>query len=345
MKIKGKMKNRRIITLIIAMLAVILGVIFYYNSVISNPLKTNKDNIEIEVLEGQTFNSVLDTLDEQEILRSKFVAKIKLKLNKQNIVLIPGTYSINKNISLDGLIEKLQMQNSNSNQVKVTIPEGFTIELIGARLEENGMFKKDEFISSVKTYPVPSFVNNDEKKKYNLEGFLYPDTYFFNKDSTPEEVIEIMINKFQEILKEVEDKTKKTINVSDIEKIITKASLIEKETVLDEERNLVASVIENRLKKNMKLEFCSSVNYVVGYDGKELLRNSDINVDSPYNTYKNIGLPVGPITNPGEKSILAALEPAETDYLFFVLLKGKDGKQYFSKTADEHEKVKKEQGY
>ena len=93
------------------------------------------------------------------------MVKIKLKLNKQNIILIPGTYSIDKNISLDELIEKLQMQDLNSNQVKVTIPEGFTIELIAARLEENGMFKKDEFINAVKTYPLPSYVKNDEKKE------------------------------------------------------------------------------------------------------------------------------------------------------------------------------------
>lgn len=345
MNIKGKMKNRRIITLIIAILAVFLGIVFYYNSVISNPLKAKNDNIEIEVLDGETFNSVLDTLDEQEILRNKSMVKIKLKLHKKNIVLIPGTYSINKNISLDDLIEKLQLQNSSINQVKVTIPEGFTIELIAARLEENGMFNKDEFINEVKIYPLPSYVKNDKRKKYNLEGFLYPDTYFFNKDATPTDVIEIMTNKFQEILKVVEDKTSKTINISDIEELIIKASLIEKEAVLDEERPLVASVIENRLKKNMNLGFCSSVNYVVGYDGKELLRNSDISVDSPYNTYINSGLPVGPITNPGEKSILSAVEPAETDYLYFVLLKGQDGKQYFSKTAEEHERIKKEQGY
>lgn len=340
-----KIKNRRVVNLIIAMLAIFLGIIFYYNSVISNPLNIDGDNIEIEVLDGESFNSVLDNLNEQGILRSKLIIKLKLKLEKQIIILIPGTYNIDKNVSLDELTKKLQLQSSNINQVKVTIPEGFTIELIAARLEENGMFNKDEFVNAVKTYPLPNFVKNDERKKYNLEGFLYPDTYFFNKDTTPNEAIEIMISKFQDILKKVEDETNKVVNDSDIETIIIKASLIEKEAVLDEERPLVASVIENRFKNNMNLAFCSSVNYVVGYDGKELLRNSDISVDSPYNTYINSGLPVGPITNPGEKSILAALEPAETDYLYFLLLKGEGGKQYFSKTAEEHERIKKEQGY
>ena len=95
----------------------------------------------------------------------------------------------------------------------------------------------------------------------------------------------------------------------------------------------------------MKLEFCSTVNYVVGYDGKELLKNSDIKVDSPYNTYKYPGLPAGPIGNPGKESIIAVLEPADTDYLYFVSLKGQGGRQHFSTTAEEHERVKKEQGY
>lgn len=337
-----KIKNTRVRILIMTILAISLGIIFYYNSVISSPLKADGDKIEIKVLEGESLNSVLNTLDEQGILRSKLMVKLKLKLDKQNIILLPGTYSIDKNIALAELIEKLQTQDLNSNQVKVTIPEGFTIDLIASRLEENGMFNKDEFINEVKTYPLPSYVKNDEKKKYNLEGFLYPDTYFFNKDATPKEVIEIMIDKFQETIKKVEDKTGKTINVSDIESVITKASLIEKEAILDEERPLVASVIENRFKKNMKLEFCSTVNYVKGYESKNL-SNDDIKVDSPYNTYKYSGLPVGPIASPGEKSILAILEPAETDYLYFMLLYEQGGKQHFSTTLEEHNKVKLEQ--
>jgi len=345
MNIKSILKNRKFATVIIVIVAALLGVVFYYNSVINNPLKTDGENIEIEVAQGESFNSILDTLETQGRLKSKLMVKIKLKLNKQDTTLIPGTYKIDDNVSLDELIEKLQVEDLNKNQVKITIPEGFRIELIAERLEQNGMFKKDEFINVVKTYPLPDFVKNDKRKIYNLEGFLYPDTYFFKKDATPSEVIEIMINKFQEILKKVEEKIGKTINAQDIESLITKASLVEKEAVLDKERPLVASVIENRLKKSMKLEFCSSVNYVVGYDGKELLRNSDINVDSPYNTYKNIGLPVGPIASPGEESILAALEPAGTDYLYFVSLVGQGGKQHFSTTLEEHNKVKKEQGY
>lgn len=343
MNIRGKLINQKFITAIIVILAIFLGIIFYYNSIINKPLKTDGGNVEIEVLEGESFNSILDTLDKQGILRSKFVVKINLKLNKQNTTLIPGTYSIDNNVSLDELIEKLKVEDLNKNQIKVTIPEGFRIELIAERLEQNGMFKKDEFINAVKTYPLPDFVKNDKRKIYNLEGFLYPDTYFFNKDATPEEVIEIMINKFQEILKKVEDNTGKIINVSEIESTITKASLVEKEAVLDEERPLVASVIENRFKKNMRLEFCSTVNYIPGYEDKKDLSNADIKVDSPYNTYKYSGLPVGPIASPGEESILAVLKPADTEYLYFVSLVGQDGKQHFATTLEEHNKFKLEQ--
>jgi UPF0755 protein len=343
MNIKGRVNKKKIATPIIVIVTVFLGVMFYYNSIINNPLKTDGDNIEIEVSEGEAFNSILDDLDEEGYLRSKFVVKLKLKLSKQNTTLIPGTYSIDNNVSLDELIEKLQVEDLNKNQIKVTIPEGFSIELIAKRLEENGLFAKGEFTSAVKTYALPEFVKNNEKKIYNLEGFLYPDTYFFNKDATPKEVIEIMINKFQKTLKNIEDKTGKTISVSDIESIITKASLVEKETILDEERPIVASVIENRFKKNMKLEFCSTVNYVPGYEDKVVLLNEDIRVDSPYNTYKYSGLPVGPIASPGEESILAVLEPAETEYLYFVLLVGQEGKQHFSTTLEEHNKVKLEQ--
>ena len=180
------------------------------------------------------------------------------------------------------------------------------------------------------------------RRKYNLEGYLFPDTYFFDKDATPEDVISSMISEFEKTLKKVEEETKVTIKEDEIEKIITIASLVEEEAELDEERDLVSSVIYNRLEKGMKLEFCSTINYAWGEHLPQVL-NKHLEIDSPYNTYKNLGLPVGPITNPGEKSIVAAVKPAKTDYLYFMLLYNQGGKHHFSTTGAEHEKVKKEE--
>lgn len=341
---KSSIKGR-IFKFIIVVIAILLGLTYYYNSIISQPLKMNGDTIDVEVDEGESFNSILEKLDKSGNLRNKYIVKLNLKLTKESVNLFSGKYELSKNITLKDLVKTLQTKDLSKDKVAVSIPEGYSVDNIAKRLEENGLFSKDEFINAVKAYKAPSFVKVDPRKKYNLEGYLYPDTYFFLKGVTPEEVINAMINNFQEKIKEIATENQKQISDGDMETIITKASLVEKETVLDDERPLVASVIENRLKKGMALGFCSTVNYIVGYEGKALLRESDTKVESPYNTYKYKGLPVGPITNPGKKSIIAALNPAKTDYLYFVLLKGQDGKQYFSKTLAEHEKKSKEQGY
>ena len=151
-----------------------------------------------------------------------------------------------------------------------------------------------------------------------------------------------MISEFEKTLENVEKETGVTIKEEEIEKIMTIASLVEEEAELDEERDLVSSVIYNRLEKGMKLEFCSTINYAWGEHLPQVL-NKHLEIDSPYNTYKNEGLPVGPITNPGEKSIIAAVKPAQTDYLYFMLLYNQGGKHHFSNNGAEHEKVKHEE--
>lgn len=342
MRKNSKMRKLKLMILIIAIL---LSGVFYYKSVLNKPLKSDSSTIEIKVSEGEAFNSVIEKLDSKGYLRNKYILKAGVKLEDLNTNLLPGTYEVKEDISLEKLLEILNSDDANTNQRVVSIPEGYSIDNIAKRLEENKICSKEEFLNAIKNYTVPKYVKKNSNKKYNLEGYLFPDTYFFDEDTTADDVIKAMLSNFESKISEIQDETGIKIKDDDIETIITKASLIEKETVLDEERPLVSSVIENRLAKKMKLQFCSTVNYVVGYDGKELLNNSDINVDSLYNTYKNEGLPVGPITNPGKESIIAALNPAKTDYLYFVLLKGQGGKQHFSTTGEEHEKVKKEQGY
>ena len=330
--------------LFILIFAILLGII-YYRNIINRPLKTTNEIVQVKIEEGESLIGLLDKLDDNGLLRSKFILKLNVKFFNSKASLIPGTYAINKDTSFNNILNILEHEGTASSQLVISIPEGNTIDDIAVKLSNAGLFSKEDFLEAVKNYELPDFVSKNPKKKYDLEGFLFPDTYYLDESSTPEEVINLMLDNFKVRLKEIEKETGKDIQSSEIEKLIIKASLVEKEAVLDEERAKVASVIENRLKKNMKLEFCSTVNYVVGYDGKELLKNSDIKVDSPYNTYKYSGLPAGPICNPGKESIVAALEPENTNYLFFVSLKNQNGKQYFSTTAEEHERVKKEQGY
>lgn len=330
----------KLIILLLTIIAII-GSLNYYNYTIEKPIKTNKDNISITVGEGEGFYNLLDRLEDEGILRNKTLIKLNLKLNNQNLDIVPGTYEIKTNISLDELIDILK-NISHKGDISVTIPEGYDIDEMAELFEKQGLFSRDEFIQAVKEYELPSYIKSDSNKKYNLEGYLFPDTYFINKDITPEEFITLMINEFETTIKSIEGKESITISNDELGKIVTIASLIEEEAEVDEERTLISSVIYNRLNKGMKLEFCSTINYAWGEHLSQVL-NKHLEIDSPYNTYKNAGLPVGPITNPGKKSLIAAIEPANTDYLYFMLLYNQGGKHHFSTTGEEHERVKLEE--
>ncbi|MCI6188821.1 MAG: endolytic transglycosylase MltG [Clostridium sp.] len=336
-------KKKGILLLIVLLIIIIIGGFEYYNGIIESPLKSDKEKIKITVDEGESFYSILDKLSSKGVLKNKEVIKLNLKLDKKsNINLVPGEHEINTNVTLKELIKILETEDFSKNRISVTIPEGYDIEEIANLFEENGLFSKDEFLNAVKNHELPNYVKRDNKKKYNLEGYLFPNTYFLDKDISPDEVISLMISEFEKTLEKVEKETGVTVKEEEIEKIITIASLVEEEAELDEERDLVSSVIYNRLEKGMKLEFCSTINYAWGEHLPQVL-NKHLEIDSPYNTYKNEGLPVGPITNPGEKSIIAAVKPAQTDYLYFMLLYNQGGKHHFSNNGAEHEKVKHEE--
>ena len=338
-----KKKKGILLLIVVLLVAVIIGGLEYYDGIIEKPLKSDKEKIKITVDEGESFYSILDKLSSKGVLKNKEVIKLNLKLDKKsNINLVPGEHEINTNVTLKELIKILETEDFSKNRISVTIPEGYDIEEIANLFEENGLFSKDEFLNAVKSHELPNYVKRDDKKKYNLEGYLFPNTYFLDKEISADEVISLMISEFEKTLENVEKETGVTIKEEEIEKIMIIASLVEEEAELDEERDLVSSVIYNRLEKGMKLEFCSTINYAWGEHLPQVL-NKHLEIDSPYNTYKNEGLPVGPITNPGEKSIIAAVKPAQTDYLYFMLLYNQGGKHHFSNNGAEHEKVKREE--
>ena len=338
-----KKKKRILLLIVVLLVAVIIGGFEYYDEIIEKPLESDKEKIEITVDEGESFYSLLDKLSSIGVLKNKEVIKLNLKLDKKNNMnLVPGEYEVNTNVTLKELIKILETEDFSKNRISVTIPEGYDIEEMANVFEESGVFSKDDFLNAVKNHELPSYVKKDDKKKYNLEGYLFPNTYFLDKDINADEVISLMISEFEKTLEKVEKETGVTIKDDEVEKIITIASLVEEEAELDEERDLVSSVIYNRLEKGMKLEFCSTINYAWGEHLPQVL-NKHLEIDSPYNTYKNEGLPVGPITNPGEKSIIAAVKPAQTDYLYFMLLYNQGGKHHFSNNGAEHEKVKREE--
>ena len=213
---------------------------------------------------------------------------------------------------------------------KVTFPEGLTIDQAAARCEAAGIGAGGEY-RRLATKDAASFGLEGLPAGASLEGYLFPATYRLPLDAGPRELIRAQVNRFVQAWKEALDGAPETVHSR--HEIVTIASLIEEEVKQDEERAKVAGVIENRLRRGMKLEFCSTVLYALG-EHKERLLYRDLKVKSPYNTYLHKGLPPGPIASPGQASLNAALRPAQHDDLYFVLTA--DGQHHFSKTATEH---------
>lgn len=322
----------------------VTGLVFVisYQRVIDKPLKSNEDKIIIEVDQGEGFYDVLNKLDKENKLTNKLLLKVKLTIDKVDVKLREGIYEVDTNTNLNQLIESLENEENDKRLIKLTIPEGYSIEDIAAEVEEKGICSKDEFLIAVKNYELPNFVKSNNKKKYNLEGFLYPDTYLIEKESDANLIIKLMVNRFEEVLKQLKDETEFDIKDEDVEKIITIASLIEKEARVKNDRTLISSVIYNRLEKDMKLQVDAAVIYALGYH-VDLVLNKHLEIDSPYNIYKYKGLPIGPIANPGIDCIRAALSPEKTDYLYYILQE--DGSHYFTNNYDDFLNKKKELGY
>jgi UPF0755 protein len=212
----------------------------------------------------------------------------------------------------------------------VVVPEGSNIFDIGARLEQAGLGTQQEFLDSAARET--NLIADLDPGAKTLEGYLFPDTYHFARVATPEQIATAMVKRFRQAAEQVGLK-------EDVHGVVTLASLVERETALDAERPLVASVFENRLAKNMPLMTDPSVIY--GLEVEKLWRGtiyqSDLKRNTPYNTYLHAGLPPGPVANPGIRALRAAMNPAQTTYLYFVAAgDNPQGHSIFSSTLEEH---------
>lgn len=319
----------------------IAGIAVLYNSTIKKPFNLSEKTI-YTIEENETLYSVIDDLNNKGMLKNKLFLKAYVKINKINSNIVTGDYDISSDTSFDQFIKNIVNGVQSTSIAKVTIPEGYNIDEIGEVLEKSNVISKANFIEAVKNYKVPSYVKVDSEKRYSLEGYLFPDTYRFKKDVTGKEVIDTMINRFNEIIGQIEKEKNVKIEKDKIEKIVNIASMIEKEAQVDEERDIISSVIYNRLKINMMLRIDATVLYAIGHH-KDVVTLNDVKIASPYNTYYVEGLPIGPICNPGKSSIAAAINPKSTNYLFY--FSKNDGTHFFTSDENVFESEKKKYGY
>jgi UPF0755 protein len=331
-------KSKMIPIIIILILTISSFVLF--KRIINKPFNTSED-IVINVQEGDSFYSIIDSLSKENQIKGVQIIKLYVKLSGKNIDVKQGEYVLRNDLSVNELINTLT-SDSTLDVVKFTVPEGYTIDDIAEKLEKEGICSKDDFIRAVKEYEPPSFVKINSEKIYNLEGYLFPDTYLIKVGETPREIISKMVFRFKEVLQEALKETNMTVKDEDIETVVNIASMIEKEARIDSERPMISSVIINRLNINMMLQIDATVIYALGEHVNTVLE-SHLEINSPYNTYKNYGLPIGPISNPGLASIKAALKPEKTDYLFYVLQDDKT--HYFTNNDDDFMNKLKELGY
>jgi UPF0755 protein len=213
----------------------------------------------------------------------------------------------------------------------VVVPEGYNMFEIAAAIEAAGLGKKEDFLA-VATHET-ELIHAFDPQARSLEGYLFPDTYLFSRTMTMHDMAAAMVKRFQ--------KEAQTLALrQDTHRIVTLAAIVEKETAAPDERPEVASVYINRLAKNMALAADPTVVYASLLSGtyRGTIYQSDLQSDSPYNTYKFAGLPPGPIANPGAASLRAVMQPAKTNYLFFVAVGDGSGRHHFSQNFDQHER-------
>lgn len=243
---------------------------------------------------------------------------------------VSGEYRLSSEMDYGSILEKLQR--GEVVEYRVTFPEGFTALQMGRRLQKLHIVGKEKFLGEVQapSFSLKSFPHVPSSG--SLEGYLFPETYFFARDVRADLVVERFLAQFEKVwTEEVEPSVQVTgYRVPDF---VIIASLIEKEARLDRERPLIASVIYNRLRRNMPLQIDATVQYLFKKHKSRILFR-DLEIDSPYNTYRRRGLPPGPICNPGLKSLLAAVAPSSSPYLYYVART--DGSHLFASTLQEH---------
>jgi UPF0755 protein len=271
-----------------------------------------------------------------------------------DVSLEAGTYSLRPNMTMHEIA--LALQQGGAQGVTVTIPEGWRLEQVGWVLEQQGLMRSDDFVAQARTGQYPYTWLADRPLGASLEGFLFPDTYQLALDATPSSVVELMLATFdQRVVAEIEGRLAgKTIfdlalgayRPMTVYDVVTLASIVEREAVIPEERPIIASVYLNRLdpahieETALRLSADPTVQYAKGFDPatgnwwNPMLPGEGQTVDSPYNTFIVQGLPPGPIANPGLASILAVLNAANTDYLYFHAVG--DGSHAFAATLEEH---------
>ena len=339
------MKKIEIIAILIISLFIFGATSLFYFSL---PVSREQTEKVFEVKKGESIFEIAKRLEEAGLIKNKYLFLCITIFKGKERQLKAGKYILSPSMTLQEILDILSK--GKTPIVKITIPEGWNLKEIAQYLEEKGLCQKEEFFEIVgwqgvdyskeKNLPQAQDFSNkfpflkDKPKNVSLEGYLFPDTYFVKKTATCQEIVKMFLENFSKKLtpdlQEEIKKQKKTVF-----EIVTMASLLEKEVKTKKDKEIVAGILWKRLKAGIPLQVDATITYITGRKTTKITFE-ELQIDSPYNTYKYLGLPLGPISNPGMESILAAIYSKQSNYWYY--LSTPEGKTIFSKTLSEHNK-------
>ena len=337
MKLKTYIKRFILILLFVFIISNVI--LYYYGMQLLEPVNLEDPEAKIvEINAGDSSNEIINNLYNLGLIQDPLVFEIYLRINNLTPKMQAGHYNLNTAMSAQEIAQKIVAGETATH--KVSIPEGLRVYELADKFVEIGL-DRDKLLEIIREDELEFLPDEREDINYNLEGFLFPDTYHIPYGAKEREVINLMLREFERQIEPLRGE----IEESDFSlyEIITIASLIEGEVILNSEKPIVASVIYNRLEDNMMLQLDATVQYLIKEHRYRILY-SDLRIDSPYNTYQRIGLPPGPINNPGIDSIKGALNPEDTDYFYYV--SEGDGSHVFTETYQQHlEEIHRIRGY
>jgi len=345
---------RQLLTLLLALVIVGYGLyrmaLIVYDRVLTPPSAIDNTPITVHIPSGTSLSGIATILEDNELIRSAAIFKLVINFFDNAGKLKAGDYVLNRTMSMDDIMDELTKGMPPREEVQFTLREGLTVEQMADTLVNNGVLQsRDRFLDICRTgedFDTYPFVQESIRlqkinpgRRYVMEGYLAPDTYKVFADGTEEDVLRKLLNQHQVLFAFDYDLRAQELDMTPDE-IITLASIIEKEGGVDDFAK-VSAVFHARLRQGIALASDATVSYITN-DVKLNLTEADVSIDSPYNTYRNRGLPPGPICNPGRAALEAALYPdeefMEAGYLFFCTADPSTGTLVFAKTLEEHNK-------
>lgn len=328
-------KNRRNRNIIIA--GVLVLIVIFFGCMLKFEISGyggDQTQVVVRIEEGDSVANLSNRLKDSGVIGHPLLFKLYLKVKGADSEVKSGIHYLKTNMGYSAIAEELS-SDSSVDGVFITVPEGYEFRMIADLLEENGFIDKDEFIDLAENYDFKyDFIEMIPERNTRLEGYLFPDTYFITPEEDELDILLMMLDRFDESFTD-KMKTRAAKLGMTVDQVVNLASIIQREAANAEEMPLVSSVFHNRIESDEYpyLQSCATVQYILE-ERKPILSNDDIEIDSPYNTYKYKGLPVGPIASPGLDALEAALYPEKSDYYFFYA--DESGQSVFSETFEQH---------